>query len=326
MDEQIEKNTEFEFTQPECVEFVKLIYRFCNSLSVENNYSEHTVRNYKNDLLGFAIWCHRFQINPFTVKYRELRGYLAEMDSAQYARTTINRRLSSLRSFFKWLDTIGVQSNNFAEVISGPKILKSLPHIVRHNEMGQLLDYCKHQIQESENVKQKAKSQRDYTIIELLYATGARISEVAGLEIENINFELGQIKFFGKGMKERIVPVYKVALDSLDCYISSYRAILANINHNDCNNLCFLGNSGKPMSADSMRKMFYKKCVEAGISSKISPHAIRHTFATDVLDGGADLRSVQEMLGHSSLSTTQIYTHLSTKKLKDVHSQAHPRG
>lgn len=207
--------------------------------------------------------------------------------------------------------------------MKGPKILKTLPHVVRHNDIENLMKVCMDEIEASESDLDKAKAKRDYAIMELFYATGARISEVANLKLENINFESGQIKFFGKGMKERIVPIYNIAASALADYIENARGMLLRGNSSD---ICFIGNSGRPMSADSIRKMFYKKCEAAGVSSEISPHAMRHTFATDVLDGGADLRSVQEMLGHASLSTTQIYTHLSAKKLKDVHAQAHPRG
>lgn len=264
------------------------------------------------------------KLDPSMASYRDLRGYLAEMDGAQYARSTINRRLSSLRSFFKWLDVIGESSNNFADVMKGPKILKTLPHVVRHNDIDNLMKLCMDDI-EAASEDTKPYAIRDYAIMEILYATGARISELANLELEYIDFDLGQIKFFGKGKKERIVPIYNIAAEALYDYIENARPILISKCKTPSNN-CFLGNSGKPMSSDSMRKMFYKKCAAAGISSEISPHAMRHTFATDVLDGGADLRTVQEMLGHASLSTTQIYTHLSAKKLKDTHSQAHPRA
>ena len=265
-------------------------------------------------------------INPLSVNYRDLRSYLAEMDSAQYARSTINRRLSSLRSFFKWLDIVGESSNNYAEVMSGPKILKTLPHVVRQTDMDRLMTLCTNQIESTKEEFEKAFAIRDYAIMELLYASGARISEVSALNIADINFELSQIKFFGKGKKERIVPIYNMACLALQDYLENARPVIEKKSKENFVDVCFLSNSGKPMSADSMRKMFYKKCELAGITSEISPHTMRHTFATDVLDGGADLRSVQEMLGHASLSTTQIYTHLSAKKLKDVHSQAHPRG
>ncbi|MDO5328553.1 MAG: tyrosine recombinase XerC [Coriobacteriia bacterium] len=293
--------------------FEQLIDEFCNSLHIEKNASEHTSRNYRVDLEAFAMWAERMGLDPLKVNYRQLRGYLAEMDGAQYARTTINRKLSSLRSFFKWLDITGKANNNFASVMQGPKINKHLPQVVRHDDIDRLIEQCHKEIDE-----EKKQAVRDLAIIELMYATGARISEIAGLKIKDVDFASGQVKYFGKGKKERIVPVYSIALNTLNDYIQNYRK--SNLEE------CFIGARGGAMSADSIRSMFKKKCERAGISTNVSPHTMRHTFATDVLDGGADLRSVQEMLGHASLSTTQIYTHLSAKKLKDVHSQAHPRG
>lgn len=295
-------------------DFNTLIEEFCNSLHIEKNASEHTSRNYKNDLESFALWAEREKLNPLKVTYRQLRGYLADMDSARYARSTINRRLSSLRSFFKWLDITDRASNNFASAMQGPKLRKHLPQVVRHDDMDRLIDVCHQEIDEAEN---KEIPIRDLAIIELMYATGARISEVASLKMKDVDFKLGQVKYFGKGQKERIVPVYPVAIAALSDYI--------NVRNSNSENV-FIGARGGDMSADVIRKVFKNKCAKAGISNSVSPHTMRHTFASDVLDGGADLRSVQEMLGHASLSTTQIYTHLSAKKLKDVHTQAHPRG
>lgn len=208
--------------------------------------------------------------------------------------------------------------------MKSPKLHKTLPHVVLHDDLNALITQCNTDIEDAQNKVDKAVAYRDYAILELLYATGARISEVANLELENLDFYSGQIKFFGKGKKERIVPAHNVALNALRVYIDEHRALL--LKKNTHKNFVFLGKQGGQMSADSMRKMFYQKCRNAGISSNISPHSMRHTFASDVLEGGADLRSVQEMLGHASLSTTQIYTHLSAKKLKDTHSLAHPRG
>lgn len=210
--------------------------------------------------------------------------------------------------------------------MKAPKILKTLPHMVVHSDMNKLLLYVKKDIDKQKDTTKKASAIRDYAIIELLYATGARISEVSNLKIADIDFYQSQIKFFGKGMKERIVPIYDIALNALKTYIKEARPFLVDSRKIRSKGICFLGNRGGQMSADMMRKMFYAKKDKAGISSNISPHSVRHTFASAVLDGGADLRSVQEMLGHASLSTTQIYTHLTAKKLKDVHSISHPRG
>lgn len=327
MDTNINDDQKYIIKSKDVQSFMLLIDKFCESLEVEKNSSEHTVRNYKNDLISYAIWCDRNDINPLNSTYKQLRSFLAELDTARYARTTINRRLSSLRSFFRWLDIVEQNTNSYIDVMSGPKILKTLPHVVRHDDMDKLLNQCEDDVNTAKNQIDKDIAIRDYAIMELFYATGARISEISDLTLDRISFDSGLIKFFGKGKKERIVPVYNIALDILKNYIEQSRNNI--LNYSGQENLCeycFVGKRGKQMSADSIRKMFYAKCSKAGISSDISPHSMRHTFATDVLDGGADLRSVQEMLGHASLSTTQIYTHLSAKKLKDVHGQAHPRA
>lgn len=319
-----ELDSQITLSTDSCKDFLKLIEKFCESNQFEKAYSKHTVRNYKNDLIGFVMWADRLKIDPLNVNYKNLRLYLADMDSVKYARTTINRRLSSLRSFYRWLDIIGVNVNNFASAMQGPKIPKTLPHVVLHTDIEKLIKLCCDQIDQAKDKKTKAIAIRDYALIELLYATGARISEVSFLELDNVNFESAQVKFFGKGQKERIVPIYSICQNSLYEYLEEARPFLSS--ENNKNNYFFISNRGGHMSADNMRKMFYKKCELSGVSSSISPHSMRHTFATDVLDGGADLRSVQEMLGHASLSTTQIYTHLSAKKLKDSHLQAHPRA
>lgn len=210
--------------------------------------------------------------------------------------------------------------------MQAPKILKRLPHVVRHTDIKAIFKTCLNDIKQASTEIDRAVAIRDYAIFEILYATGARISEVSQLPVENIDIEQCQIKFLGKGNKERIVPIHDKAVQSIKNYLEFARPILKNTNKPQSYKYCFLGKFGGTMSSDSMRKMFHKKCLEAGISAPISPHSFRHTFATDILDGGADLRSVQEMLGHSSLSTTQIYTHLSAKKLQDIHHQAHPRA
>lgn len=284
-------------------------------------------------------------IDPTTISYRQLRGYLSDMDRAGYTRTTINRRLSSLRSYFKWMDKVGKNTNNSAAVMQGPKLNKTLPAVVRSRDIDNLFAICEKDIADAKKLtmdkdnngaksRQKlAQAKRDYAIIELMYATGGRISEIAELTLSHIDSHSNCVKFLGKGNKERIVPLYNLATTALNDYIENHRDILLQNKSsknsggtNGISSAVFISNTGKNYSADSIRRMFRDKCNRAGVSENIHPHSMRHTFATDVLDGGADLRSVQEMLGHSSLSTTQIYTHLSTKKLSDVHSQAHPRG
>lgn len=308
--------------------FLSKIDYFCNSLPIEKGYSNHTVRNYRTDLESYLIWCFKNSIDPVNIGYHQMRFFLANLDNLKYSRATINRRLSSLKSFFKWYEVAYHVSNSNIDKISAPKLNKNLPKIALKSDIDKLLNYCKEEIDKENDLYKKALLIRDYAILELFYATGARISEISNLKISNINFLQSQVKFLGKGNKERIVPVHELSLNVLMIYIDKYRDYLLKNKNNKLmlKDICFISNLGKKMSSDLIRKMFYKKCSYAKLNSNISPHSLRHSFATDMLEGGANLRSVQEMLGHSSLSTTQIYTHLSINKLKKSYLQAHPRS
>lgn len=296
---------------------------FCEALAIERNLSAHTLRNYRIDLMDYARWAHRSQLDITTVTHRQLRRYLGELDQAQYARSTVNRRLSSLRSFYRWLNVCGRATNDPASVLRGPKQPKSLPHVIRPRDMAKLLAvHLDHNLQGAPQERTLADV-RDQAILEFMYACGARISEVSNLETANIDFVHGQVKVFGKGSKERIIPLHDMAVRSMNEYMTYARSQL--LDGKQCPYF-FVSTRGNQMSTDALRKMFKATVRAAGLDDTLSPHAMRHTFATDVLNGGADLRSVQEMLGHASLSTTQIYTHLSPARLKEVHKQAHPRG
>lgn len=304
-------------------ELSQAIDAFCLSLQREKNASEHTVRAYGTDLAAFARWAERNNLEGLTVNYRELRGYLSDLTRAGYAKSTVNRRLSSLRTFFQWCNLVGYCEENPAELIQGPRIPPTLPKVIRSGDMQRLLEVYGPRDNLGNPRKQTPGDLRNAAILELLYACGARVSEVSGLGVKDVDFGQGQVKVFGKGSKERIIPLHQGALDSLQAYLRDGRPGL----ENDASpSLLFLSDSGKQMSPDLIRRMYKKALVAAGLDESYSPHAMRHTFATDVLDGGADLRSVQEMLGHASLSTTQIYTHVSANRLKEVHHQAHPRG
>ena len=285
------------------------IEAFCDALRVERNASTHTVRAYRIDLADYARWARRASVDPLTATHRQLRRYLGELDQAQYSRTTINRRLSALRSFFRWLNVTGRVDVDPACLLQGPKQPKSLPHVIRPADMARLLSvYGKRD---------------DQALLEFLYACGARVSEASGLKVGNVDFASGQVKVFGKGSKERIIPLHDLAVSSLRAYLTAGRPRILDGKQSE---YVFVSTRGNRMTTDAIRKVFKAALREAGLDETLSPHDMRHTFATDLLDGGADLRSVQEMLGHASLSTTQIYTHLSPARLKQVHAQAHPRG
>ena len=309
---------------PSCDErALAMVGAFCDAMRVEHNSSMHTVRAYRIDLTDYARWAFREGIDPLTATHRQLRRYLGELDRAQYSRTTINRRLSALRSFFRWLNVTGQADVDPASVLQGPKQQKSLPHVIRPSDMVKLLSvYGKRDAAGAER-EQSFSDMRNLALLEFLYACGARISEASGLLTANVDFGSGQVKVFGKGSKERIIPLHDMAVSSMRAYAVAARPML--LRERACDYF-FVSTRGNRMGTDAMRKMFKEAVRRAGLDETLSPHDMRHTFATDLLEGGADLRSVQEMLGHASLSTTQIYTHLTPGRLKQVHARAHPRG
>ncbi|MDR0346960.1 MAG: tyrosine recombinase [Coriobacteriales bacterium] len=292
------------------------ISSFLTTLKVERNLSPHTIRAYGTDLEDFRAWMERNQLKLDDIEHRCARRYLAELDSARYSRTTINRRLSAIKTFFAWLVENDHLENDPLSVVSGPKLSRQLPATLTEQDVERLLEV---------SGGETPVAQRNHAIIELLYASGARISEVAGLSVDSIDFSRMQVTVFGKGSKQRIIPLHKRALRVLLEYLTGARFEL--VRHADRpTDAFFLTTRGNAMSADAIRKMFKQALRLAGLDENLSPHDLRHSFATDLLDNGADLRSVQEMLGHASLSTTQIYTHLSVGHLKDVHTRAHPRA
>ena len=295
--------------------YLDYLANYCDMLVVERNSSQHTVRNYRLDLLDFGRWAARSSVNPLCATRRDMRSYLGDLDYAQYSRRTVNRRLSSIRSFFRWLAAEGLVESNPTDVVSGPKLARSLPRTIPPADMARLLSVWRG--------SDKPADMRNRAILEFLYACGARISETSGLLVDNVDFATAQVRVFGKGSKERIVPLHELAIASMRDYLFNARpALLAGKE----SPYFFVSTRGNQMSPDALRKMFKQSLLVAGLDQTLSPHDMRHTFATDLVEGGADLRSVQEMLGHSSLSTTQIYTHVSISHLKEEHRRTLPRG
>lgn len=303
--------------------YYQVLEKFCKSLQVENNASAHTIRGYRIDLEDFGRWAHRNNYDPLTIDHRRLRLYLAEMDRAQYARSTINRRLSSIRSFYSFSIIAGAREDNPASLLQAPKLKRSLPKVLQASDLERL--FCVYgPVDAQGNARsQSIRDIRNYALLELLYACGIRVSEASTLRLSDVDLRQGQAKVFGKGSKERIVPLHNTAISALDHYLKESRNLLL---QGASSPYFFVSSRGNILSTDAIRKVFKEALNQAGLDSSLSPHTLRHTFATDVLTGGADLRSVQEMLGHSSLSTTQIYTHLSTERLRSSHKSAHPRS
>ncbi len=282
------------------------------------NLSQNTVRAYQIDLEAYCDWLARQGVDGSVVEHRELRRYLAELTRARYSSRTVNRHLSAIRGLYRWLVGQGRVSTDAAAALASPKISKKLPLTMADADVQALLETCD---------KGDVEGLRDYALIELMYATGARISEIARLDVAHIDFNQAQVTLFGKGSKERLVPIYKSALDAVREYLASSRPqLVARAKDGKQTPGLFVSVRGNRMSADALRTRFERHVQLAGIQSNVTPHAMRHTYATELLSGGADLRSVQELLGHESLATTQIYTHLSVERLKEATRQAHPRG
>lgn len=295
--------------------FRSWIDRFIAYLEDVRGLSPHSVRAYATDLASFASWTEREGIDAASISHRELRSYLADLSRARYADKTINRRLSSIRALYRWLVREELVTQDAAAAIVSPKLSKKLPKTLADDDIADIISA----IDASDPA-----GMRDRALVELLYASGARIAEVASLTIDAVDFAEAQIKLFGKGSKERIVPLYPRALDALRAYLQRGRPALTRADKPV--DALFVSTRGNAMSADALRTAFEKRVRAAGKDMSITPHAMRHTFATELLGGGADLRTVQELLGHESLSTTQIYTHVSIDRLKDATRQAHPRS
>ncbi len=293
---------------------------YLDQLRSVSGLSENTRRAYGSDLAAFARWCDRAGVDALALTHRELRAYLGELSRARYATTTINRHLSAVRGLYAWIGRHGVEASGAAAAAASPKAPRTLPRAITDEQASRLLDACE---------PSDAAGLRDRAFLELLYATGARVSEASALDTGSFDFGSAQVRFIGKGDKERVVPVYEAALDWVRRYEAEARpALLARAKRDpaDSARALLLSARGNRMSAGALREAFERRRAAAGLPSYVTPHTMRHTFATELLGGGADLRSVQELLGHESLQTTQIYTHLSVERLKSAARCAHPRA
>ena len=285
---------------------IRYLDKFFTYFEIEKNYSPHTILNYRIDLEEFAGFLGKTPIE--VVEYPDLRRFLAQLKGRNLKPRTLARKLSSLRSFFKFLQREGVIKLNPAKLVVTPKLDKPLPHFMSEEESTQLIESPK---------SGKINSPRDKAIFEVLYSTGIRVSELVGLNVDDVDFIGNIIKVMGKGKKERMVPIGDHALNALKEYLDGRRVD---------NKFIFVNKNGTRLGDRSVRNVINKYILEQAMAQHVTPHMFRHSFATHLLNHGADLRSVQELLGHVNLSTTQIYTHLTTDKLKKVYDQAHPRA
>ena len=295
----------------------KEIDAFILYLKEERNLSPHTSENYGRDLgelLGFLRGKGSLFLNPKRIDHGLARSYLRYLEKRGLKRKSIARKIASSRSFFKYLLREGGAETNPFEFLLTPKLEKRLPHFLYPEEIKKLIDSVE---------TTKPSGIRDKAIFETLYATGMRVSEVIKLSLSDLDLAAGEVKVIGKGSKERIVLIGSHAISLLKRYIKEARPKMAKARKKE---ILFVSRLGKKLTTRSIERMVRKYARKCGLKKKITPHVIRHTFATHLLSGGADLRTVQELMGHSSLSSTQIYTHITKERLKSVYDNAHPRA
>ena len=291
-----------------------IIDNFCDSIWIEKGLSKNTIESYASDLNQLSKWLSLKDKTMKACTEVDINMFLAEKIKKGNLSTSINRSLSSIKSFFNWLTHNSIIKVNPSELIESPKIGRKLPINISEEDVEKIL--CAPDLSSPYGIRDKA-------MLELLYATGLRISELINLKFNEIDFKRGIVKIAGKGGKERIVPVGETALSWLTDYIDNIRQDLIADNENVC---LFLSNKGKQLSRKSCWSIISNYSKVSLDSKTISPHSLRHAFATHLLNHGADLRSVQMLLGHSSLSTTQIYTHVAKERLIKFHTKFHPRG
>ncbi|MBD3425763.1 MAG: tyrosine recombinase XerC [Candidatus Omnitrophica bacterium] len=285
----------------------RFIEKFENYLSIEKNYSEHTLRNYRSDLTEMAEFLN--DKDPKDITHLDLRRFLARLKENNCAKRTVVRKLGAIRSFFKFLFREKYIRKNPADSIFTPKLDKRLPEFLDTERIIALV---------TSPSLDDLLGVRDRAILEVLYSTGMRVSELVGMNVRDIDLIAGAVKVRGKGKKERVAMLGEEAQKALRQYLDQVQS--------GEEGAVFLNKRGGRLTDRSVRRIINKYVKKCSIEQKISPHSIRHSFATHLLDNGADLRSVQELLGHKNLSTTQIYTHLGSKRIKEMYSKAHPRA
>ncbi|MBY0222070.1 tyrosine recombinase XerC [Mammaliicoccus sciuri] len=296
-------------------EIKDLADEYVSYIRLEKNYSSYTVAEYEKDLREFLAFLHEEHINVLDdVEYPVARLYVTRLYDRSFARTTISRKISSIRSFFKFTNArYGIQDQAF-RLLFHPKKEERLPAFFYEQELEKLFDVT---------VGEDYRSLRDRALLELLYATGIRVGELVTMEMQDVDHYLGIVKVMGKGRKERFVPYGSFADDALQQYMDNSRPQLMKQKKHS---MLFVNLRGDPLTDRGVRYILNDLMERASLHTKITPHMIRHTFATHLLGAGADLRSVQELLGHRHLSSTQVYTHITNEHLRQTYLQTHPRA
>ncbi len=292
-----------------------LIDHFTHFLAVEKGLSANTLESYQRDLVMYVSYLREAGVKEIQDSSRtHIIGYLMSLQQKGRATATLSRNMASIRAFYQFLVRDKWMNNDPSIHLETPKIEKRLPKVLSVDEVERLL--------EGPDMTNPAGI-RDKAMLELLYATGIRVSELVNLQISDVNLEMGFLKCMGKGSKERIIPLGRIAIEVVQKYIQAGRPRLMKASSEHA---LFLNHLGKKITRQGFWKIIKKYAQKAGVRIEITPHTLRHSFATHLLENGADLRSVQEMLGHADISTTQIYTHITRSRIKDVYAKTHPRA
>ena len=291
---------------------------FKSYIIIEKNFSQHTAKAYYSDVLGFLLWMGEQSCED--VNFSKVREYLHFIQRFNYKKSTIARKIASIRTFYKFLYRERKVDSNPAMNLISPKRGKTLPKFLKPNEVESILN----------NVKiDTPAGYRNRAILELLWATGMRVSELSGLNFGDLNLANNEIRVFGKGSKERIILVTDRAKSYLERYIETARPLIPKgfpLEKPTESSPVFINNTGYRLQTKTIRNVINDVVEKIALPKKVTPHVFRHSFATHLIENGADLRVVQELLGHASISNTQIYTHVSTQHLKEVYNEAHPRA
>lgn len=292
------------------------VEQFLNYLTVERGLSINTIIAYKNDLLQLNEYMkeeHPID-SPYEIESQMIVAYVLELHAKGYSDTTRSRKIASIRSFFRFLIEEGDLPTDPSENLSAQKLGTKLPTVLSIEEVDNLISVCKDDTPED---------MRDHSMIELLYATGIRVSELVSLDIEHVDLKHKTIRCLGKGSKERLIPIHSNAVTVTEKYVKIGRASLIGVHSK---NALYLNYRGRRLTRQGFSLILQRLSTTAGLRQTVTPHTLRHTFATHLLHGGAPLRHVQELLGHSSISTTQIYTHLTSDHVREEYDKAHPRA
>ena len=290
------------------------IHAFLQHLELERRLSPRTVQAYADDLTGLATFLERSGSDLGAAAYQQLRRWLAHLSTRGYARSSISRKAAAVRSFYRFAARRGLVSKNPASMLSGPRVPALLPPVLKAGEASRLVEAP---------VADDPWTMRDRAVLELLYAAGLRVSELCDLDVDDLDLDRRRVRVMGKGSKEREVPIGDSAADALQAYLSGARTATA---AQGSGHALFLNRRGKRLGPRNVRALVEKYRREILAGRRVSPHTLRHSFATHLMEGGADIRAVQELLGHASLATTQRYTHVSRGRLFEAYRRSHPRS